>query len=204
MVKEFVLSRDGSAALAAPTTQMANTATAASDVAEVPGLVLTFDDVYAAHVAFVWRIARTFGVADAALEDTVQDVFVVVYRRLSEFEGRSSITTWLFEITRRVALARRRRDGVRRTEQLPAVSDSLASNVDTFASMSHAQAAATVRAILDTMDDDKRIVFSLVELEQLSIPEVARMLDINLNTAYSRLRLARHAFSIAVQARKIP
>jgi len=61
-----------------------------------------------------------------------------------------------------------------------------------------------VLAILDQLDDDKRVVFALVELEQLSVPEVARMLDINLNTAYSRLRLARQAFEVAVKARRTP
>ena len=69
-------------------------------------------------------------------------------------------------------------------------------SADTFAAMSRAQAAATVMSILDTMDEDKRIVFALVELEQLSVPEVARMLELNLNTAYSRLRLARAAFEL--------
>jgi RNA polymerase sigma-70 factor, ECF subfamily len=59
-------------------------------------------------------------------------------------------------------------------------------------------------SILETMDEDKRVVFALVELEQLSVPEVARMLDLNLNTTYSRLRLARHAFEIAVRARVTP
>ena len=62
-----------------------------------------------------------------------------------------------------------------------------------------ARAAATVMAILDAMDEDKRIVFALVELEQLSVPEVSRMLEINLNTTYSRLRLARVAFEAAVK-----
>ena len=72
---------------------------------------------------------------------------------------------------------------------------------DTFAAFSRAQAAATVMSILDTIDEDKRVVFALVELEQLSVPEVARMLDINLNTAYSRLRLARQAFEACVRGR---
>jgi RNA polymerase sigma-70 factor (ECF subfamily) len=158
---------------------------------------LAFDEVYARHVAFVWRVARTLGVADAALEDAVQDVFVVVHRRLPEFEGRSAITTWLFEITRRVAGAHRRRGG--RTEPLASEPTGTA---DTFAAINRAQAAAIVADILDAMDDDKRIVFALVELEQLSVPEVARMLDIKLNTAYSRLRLARVAFEAAVHGRK--
>ncbi len=185
--------RDGSAALATRTPEMAQPARA--DMGEP---ALTFDEVYTAHVAFVWRIARTFGVPVAALEDVVQDVFVVVHRRLAQFEGRAAITTWLFEITRRTALARHRRDDVRRTEPLEVEP---AGGADTFAALSRAQAAATVAEILDGMTEDKRVVFALVELEQLSIPEVARMLDLNLNTAYSRLRLAREAFAAAVQAR---
>ena len=162
-------------------------------VAEVP----SFDEVYAQHVAFVWRIARTLGVADSALEDAVQDVFVVVHRRLPEFEGRSTITTWLFEITRRVVSSHRRRGG--RTEPLAMEPTGTA---DTFADVTRTEAAAIVASILDCMDEDKRVVFALVELEQLAVPEVARMLGIKLNTAYSRLRLARHAFEAAVRERR--
>jgi RNA polymerase sigma-70 factor (ECF subfamily) len=160
---------------------------------------LTFDEVYAAHVAFVWRIVRAFGVADEALEDAVQEVFVIVHRRLPEFEGRAAITTWLFAIARRVAASARRRSG--RTEPL---AHEPAGATDTFAAVSRAQAATIVSSILDTMDEDKRIVFALVELEQLSVPEVANMLDLNLNTAYSRLRLARKLFEHALAARKQP
>jgi RNA polymerase sigma-70 factor (ECF subfamily) len=158
--------------------------------------VLSFDDVYSANIAYVWRVLRTFGVAEAQIEDAVQDVFVVVHRRLDEWEGRAAITTWLFAIARRVASAHRRKASGARTEEL---SEDLAGGTDTFAAMSRAQAAATVMAILERMDEDKRIVFALVELEQLSVPEVSRMLDLNLNTTYSRLRLARVAFEAAVK-----
>ncbi|MGN6104350.1 MAG: RNA polymerase sigma factor [Kofleriaceae bacterium] len=163
--------------------------------------VPSFDEVYAAHVAFVWRVLRTFGLTEPQLEDAVQDVFVVVHRRLPEWEGRAAITTWLFAIARRVASSHRRRVGNQRTEALV---DEHASEADTFAAMSRAQAAATVFQILQQLDEDKRVVFALVELEQLSVPEVARMLDINLNTAYSRLRLARQAFELAVRAQVKP
>ncbi len=190
--------RDGSAVLAAPIPRMPSLAEAleigGAEAREV--VVPSFDEIYEAHFAFVWRVLRTFGVPDAGLDDAAQDVFVVVHRRLPEFEGRSAITTWLFAIARRVAGSHRRKDG--RTEPLV---DEPAGTSDTFAALSRAQAAATVMSILETMDDDKRIVFALVELEQLSVPEVARMLDLKLNTAYSRLRLARHAFELAVRAR---
>jgi RNA polymerase sigma-70 factor (ECF subfamily) len=163
----------------------------------------TFDEVYTAHVAFVWRTLRTFGVTESQIEDAVQDVFVVVHRRLPEWEGRAAITTWLFAIARRVASAHRRRGGNDRTEALELQPEPAAGD-DTFAAMSRAQAVAKVMAILDQMDDDKRAVFALVELEQLSVPEVARMLELNLNTAYSRLRLARQAFELAVRAQVKP
>ncbi|MEO8703370.1 MAG: RNA polymerase sigma factor [Kofleriaceae bacterium] len=164
-------------------------------------VVPSFDDVYAAHVAFVWRTLRTFGVADSQVEDAVQDVFVVVHRRLREWEGRAAITTWLFAIARRIAASHRRRGGkTARTEELV---EEPAGGADTFAAMSRAEAVTKVMAILDRMDEDKRTVFALVELEQLSIPEVARMLDINLNTAYSRLRLARQAFEAAVMRMEV-
>lgn len=202
--------RDGSAALATPMLEMPALAHAleampAADTPEAMRAVPSFDEVYAAHFAFVWRVLRTFGVPDAALEDAAQDVFVVVHRRLPEFEGRSAITTWLFAIARRVAGTHRRKAGTAGHHvQLESLGDEPASATDTFAALSRAQAAATVMAILDTMDEGKRIVFALVELEQLSVPEVARMLDINLNTAYSRLRLARTAFELAVRARVMP
>jgi RNA polymerase sigma-70 factor, ECF subfamily len=193
------MSGDGSGAVAARIGQMPAVAHALVAAAEV--VVPSFDEVYAAHAAFVWRVLRTFGVSEAQIEDAVQDVFVVVHRRLPEWEGRAQITTWLFAIARRVASSHRRRAGNDRTESLV---DEPAGGTDTFAAMSRAQAAATVVGILEQLDEDKRVVFALVELEQLSVPEVARMLEINLNTAYSRLRLARHAFELAVRAQLKP
>lgn len=161
----------------------------------------SFDEVYASHVAFVWRVLRTFGLSGAQLEDAVQDVFIVVHRRLPEWEGRAAITSWLFAIARRVAAGHRRRKGNQQHEPLD---HQMPSGEDTFAAMSRAQAAATVFQILQQLDEDKRIVFALVELEQLSVPEVASLLELNLNTTYSRLRLARQAFERAVRAQVTP
>lgn len=194
--------------MAAPTGQMAPLAHAATSAHD--GAAPAFDDVYTAHVGFVWRVLRTFGVSEIHVEDAVQDVFIVVHRRLGEWQGKAAITTWLFSIARRVAANHRRRE--KRTEPLRedaasgairgAADDAAAAapTGDPFAEASRAQAAATVLAILEQIDDAKRSVFALVELEQLPVPEVARMLGINLNTAYSRLRLARQAFEVAVKA----
>jgi len=194
---------DGSGGVATPTREMSSAAHALAPSGEAA--IPAFDEVYAAHVGFVWRVLRTLGVPDEQIEDAVQDVFVVVHRRLAEWQGRAAITTWLFAIARRIAGAHRRRAG-RRNEAVHALTEELPDDGggDPFAEISRAQAAATVLAILERLDDDKRIVFALVELEQLSVPEVARMLDLKLNTAYSRLRLARQAFEAAVKAKVRP
>jgi RNA polymerase sigma-70 factor (ECF subfamily) len=155
---------------------------------------LSFDEVYEQHVGFVWRVLRSLGVPPTAVEDAAQDVFVVVHRRLREFEGRAAITTWLFAITRKVA--------ARHRKKLPVVATEPRDVADPFRETARAEAAAAVAAILDRMDDDKRIVFALVELEHTSVAEVARMLGINANTAHSRLRLARAEFTAAVQRMK--
>ena len=189
------LHRDGSAGLAAPTPQMPAVAHVMKPALEVP----SFDDVYEAHFAFVWRVLRTFGVPEPALEDAAQDVFVVVHRRLPEFEGRSAITTWLFAITRRVAASHRRRGQV---PLAPVVIPDVASPTDPFDDVARSEAAVALAAIVDQMDEDRRIVFALVEIEQMSVAEVARMLDINHNTAHSRLRLARAEFAAAVRRAK--
>ena len=193
------MKRDGFAVLVAPTLQMPAMALMLEqeEVVEIP----SFDEVYEQHVAFVWRTLRSFGVAETQLEDATQDTFVVVHRRLSEWEGRAAITTWLFAIARRVAGSYRRKRGLVEQRNTPLDDNhEHADSTDTFAALSRAQAAATVMAILDTLDEDKRVVFALVELEQLAVPEVARMLELNLNTAYSRLRLARAAFELAARA----
>ena len=68
-----------------------------------------FAAVYREYFPFVWRMARRLGVAPHALDDVCQDVFVVVHRRLGDFEGRSSLKSWIFGIVHNVALVHRRK-----------------------------------------------------------------------------------------------
>src|ERR1700683_1529789 len=69
----------------------------------------SFDQVYEEHFDFVWRSAKRLGVHDGAVDDVVQETFLVVQRRLPEFEGRSSPNTWVFGIVLRVARDHRRK-----------------------------------------------------------------------------------------------
>lgn len=157
-----------------------------------------FRDIYDQYFDFVWRCARRMGVGEKALDDAVQDVFVVVHRRLGDFEARSSIKTWLYGITRRVAKDHRRR--VERKEQSLVPLDGLMeSGEDPREQAARAEAARALQAILDTLDESKREVFVLAEMEQMTAPEISEVLSVNLNTVYSRLRTARAEFERAVE-----
>lgn len=157
----------------------------------------SFDTIYAEHFAFVWRSARRLGVHDAHMDDVVQEVFVVVHRRLASFEGRSSMKTWLFGILRKVVKDERRTLRRKPTEPLTG-SEWASSEASPHDSLARREAARVLHAWLDTLDDDKREAFVLAELEQMPMPEVAEALGVNLNTAYSRLRAARLAFEESV------
>lgn len=166
-------------------------------------------EVYERFVSFVWRNVRRLGVPDAAVDDAVQDVFLVVHRRLAEFEGRSRLETWLYGILLRVVSDHRRaqRRRINRMDEARSIAavapESQGGHVigphDLYAQK---EAVATLYEILDGLDEDRRAVLVAVDLEQMSVVEAASALDINLNTAYARLRSARLAFDDAVARRR--
>ncbi len=143
--------------------------------------------VYTEHHAFVWRSLVRLGVDEHRVDDAVHDTFMVVAKRLHEFEGRASMRTWLFAIVMRVAQSVRR-DAARehaRRERLKR------EHAETALPFEGADAARTLHRLLDRLDDDKRAVFVMAELEGMTAPEIAAVIGAKLPTVYSRLRLAR-------------
>jgi RNA polymerase sigma-70 factor (ECF subfamily) len=158
-----------------------------------------FDEVYEQLFDFVWRSLRRLGVPRAGIDDAVQDVFVVVHRRLPEFEGRSSLRTWVFGIALRVAHDHRRR--ARRKGGLAPLDPRMADEgLDPDASLARSEAVRELDRILGGLDEGKRAVFVLVEIEEMSAPEAALALGANVNTVYSRLRAARREVLAALSA----
>lgn len=161
-----------------------------------------FAQVYAEHAPFVWRSLRRLGVRDSDLEDAAQEVFVTVHRKLPGFEGRSALTTWLFGICQRTASDWRRRAHVRREEAHEAVPDQPqeASQPEV---VERRQARAILDAILDELDDVKRVAFILFELEGWPMAEVAAAMECPLQTAYARLYAARRHVEQSVARRQL-
>jgi RNA polymerase sigma-70 factor (ECF subfamily) len=157
-----------------------------------------FRAIFDAHLPYVWKTLRRLGVRQADLADVAHDVFVVVVRRLSDFDATRPIKPWLFGIAYRVASDHRRLR--RNTHELPMAHAFDAQDPAMPADEQLASAAdqRLVRGALAQLEDERRAVFVLFELDAVPIPEVAEALGIPLNTAYSRLRLARADFRDAV------
>jgi RNA polymerase sigma-70 factor, ECF subfamily len=158
-----------------------------------------FAEVYESCAKLVWRNLRRLGVPEAALEDAAQDVFLVVHRRLPEFEGRSSLRTWIFGIVLRVAAKHRRKARGLAVREAPIPNElsqalSAPAQDSPYERALQRQATELLQRVLETFDDERRALLIMVDLEQTSVAEAAEALEINLNTAYSRLRAARRAF----------
>jgi RNA polymerase sigma-70 factor (ECF subfamily) len=157
----------------------------------------SFGEVYEIYFDFVWRSARRLGVPEASLDDVVQDVFVTVYRRLPYFEGRSLLKTWIFGILRHTVRDLRRSMRRKPTEALEHEPQDGGHNPQEAAARGEGQ--KLLHEVLAALDEDQREVFVLCELEQLSAPEIASALEVNVNTVYSRLRAARQNFDAALK-----
>jgi RNA polymerase sigma-70 factor (ECF subfamily) len=164
---------------------------------------LDFASVYDEHFSFVWRTARRLGVAEDALDDVCQEVFLLVHKRLPEFERRSSLKTWVFGILHNVVLVYLRTLGRKSpAHRSPAPLVDPETLVDAGAGpherLAHAEESVIAQRILDELDPEKRAVLVLVELEEMSVVEVAEATGTNVNTAHARLRAARKQFTQAV------
>lgn len=155
----------------------------------------SFPELYQDQFEYAWACLRRLGVPPEAQEDALQDLFLVVHRRLPEFAGRSTLKTWIFGVARRVAARHRRTEArrLRRHARLAAASatDPVFAGDDELA---RREARRRLAEFLDGLDDDRRAVFVLHLYEEMSAPEIAQTLGVNVNTVYSRIRLVREQF----------
>jgi RNA polymerase sigma-70 factor (ECF subfamily) len=158
----------------------------------------TFRALYDAHFAFVWRSVASRGVPAAAMDDVVQEVFLVVHRKLHEFEGRSTVRTWLHGIVRRVVADHVKKRGNQAAGQVSLDEHAFESGEDPGLELERRTAAALVDTLLGKLSESHREVFVMYELEQLTTREIAELTRTNENTVQTRLKAARKAFQRAL------
>lgn len=146
------------------------------------------------HNAFVFRCVRRMGVSAAEAEELTQEAYLVAYRKLADYTEQGSARAWLGQIARNITLryirGRRRED--RRIESSKGLFDRPSPEPDE--QLARNEGAVLLEQFIATLPEAQREVFCLADVEGLKAPEIAEMLDVNLNTIYSRGRLAREKF----------
>lgn len=161
---------------------------------------------WAEHARFVEHTLARLGVDPTDREDLRQEVFIVVIKRLADYEARGRHRAWLFGICLRVVAGYRRR-GYRRHERVA----SFATPCQTPAPGDDPEQAAVERSrrreldgILARMDPERRAVLVMFELDELDCAQIARSAAIPVGTVYSRLHAARRQFKeLAAHAREL-
>lgn len=160
-------------------------------------LMPSFQAVYRKYFGFVWSSARRLGVEPAAIDDLVQEIFIVIHAKLDTLERPEALRSWIYSVVRRTVSTHRRAKraqplGLEGSVEAPSHAPTPHEQIES------SQELQLLQSLLAELDEPKREVFALVELEELSVPEVADALEIPVNTAYSRLRAARQAFEAAL------
>lgn len=151
-----------------------------------------FEQLYQLYFGFTWRVLGHLGVKSAGLDDAVQEVWLVVHRRLPSFEARSALKTWLFGVALNVARNQRRAE-TRRSKHLAIVPTSGAPLDPELIREGH-EAWEQVQRFLDTLDEQRRAIFVCNLLENLSAIETAEATGVDVTTVYKRVRALRHSF----------
>ncbi len=155
-------------------------------------------EIYRENVNYVWRALSHLGVHPADVADVSQDVFLIVQRRLSSFEGRSSLRTWIYGICVRTVSDYRSRAFRRREVQQDELPEQ-ESDANQQQAVHEGELRARLLSLLEGLKPEQREVFVLYEIEELTMREVALAVDCPLQTAYSRLQAARDQLKARLQ-----
>ncbi len=187
-----------SSMIAAPATASPH---AESQAARERSAVLpSFRAIYSDYFDFVWTSARRLGVPVDSVDDVVQEIFVVVNARLSTVEQPASLRSWIYGVVRRTVSTyhrgRRTRGASESHEPFEDGAGPMQPSPLDLAVLS--DEVRLLWRLLEELGPLKREVFVLAELEEMTMPEIAEAIGVPLNTAYSRLRVAREEFNDAL------
>jgi RNA polymerase sigma-70 factor (ECF subfamily) len=154
-----------------------------------------FERVYEESFDFVYRNARRLGVPMSAADDVVQEVFLVLHRRLGEYDGRATLRGWVYGILANTVRGYRR---AFRRKQSPLVAVETDEELGPASSRASPERRAQrqqdvtlLMELLDELPEAQRELIVLADLEQMNVAEICACLGGNPNTVYSRLRVAR-------------
>lgn len=174
--------------------------------APLPPGAFDFRSIFDAHVSYVAATLGRLGIEARDREDLVSEVFVRVHRALPSYDRARPMKPWLFAFAARVASEHRRL--ARHRREVFADVEVTSSALGPDQALEQSQARQLLERALAELEEDKREVFVLHDLDDTPVPEVARALGIPEGTAYTRLRAARAELTATVrrlqQTRRTP
>ncbi len=166
-------------------------------------LQTTFTAMYRQELAYVWKVLGRLGAQRRDTEDLAHEVFVTAFKQFKHYDPARPLKPWLFGIAYRVVLGHKRKHQNHRED----LSDNITATdtqPNAEQTLSQTQGLRLAAKALEALELERRSVFVLHEIDGCPIPEVAEALGIGLNTAYSRLRLARRDFNAAAATLQLP
>jgi RNA polymerase sigma-70 factor, ECF subfamily len=167
--------------------------------AESPDFGAFFDREF----SYVWNTLRRLGIHERDVEDISHEVFLRVYAQWAAYDPSRAARPWLFGFAYRAAADYRRLARHRVALVGDIGSLELAATETADIELILHDSTEFVHRALEQLDFDQRAVFVLHELDGCTMKAVAATLSIPVNTAYSRLRLARSRFTIVVRRMKL-
>lgn len=155
-----------------------------------------FARVVREHGVGIWRALKRLGVREADVPDLAQEVFVIFHRKQAEYEGRSSLRTYLYGIALRLASDYRKSAYVRHEQgaEMP----ERAGSAPELKELERKERLRLFDRALASLDEKQREVLILFEIEEVPMKEIAMLLDCPEKTAYGRLYAAREALRKAL------
>jgi RNA polymerase sigma-70 factor (ECF subfamily) len=168
------------------------------EVSHIKSRAVPFNRLVHDHLAFVWRTLRRFGVQPVDVDDAAQRVFIIANDKQDSIRPGSE-RSFLVAVAMRVASHTRRANQRREaaherwfaSQAIPALPEGPALR---------AEARDLLDRVLDKMPENLRSVFVLFELEELTINEIADLLELPRGTVATRLRRARSVFQERAKA----
>jgi RNA polymerase sigma-70 factor (ECF subfamily) len=154
---------------------------------------LSFEGLYDRWFEDVSRWVRALGAAEADRDDLVQEVFIVVHRRLADFDGQN-VAGWLYQIARRKVRDHRRLLWVKHlfgNSSLPLADAMLTTKQSALDELETKQKQELLARLLEKLNEDQRAAFVLFEIEGSSGEEIAALSGVPINTVWARIHKAR-------------
>jgi RNA polymerase sigma-70 factor (ECF subfamily) len=172
----------------------------------VSGEVALFEILIRRYNPVLYKTGRSYAFNHHDVEDLMQESFISAYLNLSQFQGRSSFQTWIIKIMlnscnrKRMKLSFKNEinfDEITNENKIPMFSDRQYTNADKI--ISNRELGHVIEKLITAMPFDYRIVFTLRELNAMSVLETSETLGISEANVKVRLNRAKHMLRSQVE-----